>query len=678
MSEKVVEEFRIKPSLIVLLTLLTIAVTFLGVVSVFLNLSVGGIFACRYSYGPANETIMVPTLAVTILLLVYPLKGRISTATLTSLYVIGSVIGIYGIGHFQNNVNFPVSICRLTLFTEPPLRSILESWWWMPPYDILQLIHRGGVATDWGAWSNAIIFWSLYFIVFYLLTSNVLLLFRKRWIDVEMLPFPYVTAAYDVIRRISGKPDTKRSMKWFILGFLIALLFELQIICTHIFPWWPDILAWRGTATSSTSPHGCVCLYTNDVIASTLAWWPGYTKNIHPVLIYYLIPLEVLLSTWVFFIVLIVLAQIAYMLGYYTGIFNAGSACRILGFAGFKMSPLFGDPYNFGWMTMIGGTVAIAVMVIFNARSHLAKTIQSAIRGGKTPEEADEPFSYRSVYTFIAISAIIVITYLLSAGLSIGSALIVLLSLGSLYPLSATYVFGLTGCGYMFEGTVWPSWPLRVIWPRAPQEYNTDWFMSKMFLHYGQNIPSQGPGGGALYAMQSLKMGSLTRVNLRDIYVLLIITTIVSVFVGAITRVWMINILGAGRIPLKGGCSILSWCWNEASAERYNEMPSEVLFGYGAAGFIIIMVLFILRTRFLWWPLHPVGFILATAISPNWMREWNAFLEAWIAKFITLRVGGSKAYEEYGVPFACGGIAGYAFSNLLAYIIGTVRFFIPF
>ncbi|MBS7612964.1 hypothetical protein KEJ48_01765 [Candidatus Bathyarchaeota archaeon] len=677
-SEKIVEEFRIKPSSMVLLIVLTIIVTFAGTVSLFLNLSVGGIFGCRYSFGPANETIMVPTFAITILLLAYPFKGRISSTTFTSLYVIGSAIGIYGIGHFQNNVNFPVSIARLTLFTEPPLRSILENMWWMPPYNVIQLIHIGGVETNWGAWANAIVFWSLYFIVFYLLTSSIMLLFRHRWIDVERLPFPYVVAAYDVVERVSGEPNVKRTMRWFILGFIVALLFEIQILCTNLFPWWPDILAWRGTATDSTSPHGCVCLYSTDIITRTLAWWPGYTKNIHPVLIYYLAPLEVLLSVWVFFVVLIILAQIAYLLGYYTGIFDAGSACRILGFAGFKMSPLFGDPYNFGWMTMIGGTVAIATMVIFNAREQLARTIRSAIYGVRSPEEAHEPFSYRQVYMFIVVSVVIVMAYLLSAGLNIGTALIVLLALGFLYPLSTTYIFGLTGCGYAFEGTVWPSWPLRFIWPQAPRDYTSEWLMSKMFMHYAQNIPSQGPGGGALYTMQCLKMGSLTKVNLRDIYMLLIITTIVSVFVGSATRVWMINLLGAGRIPLKGGCSILSWCWNEASAERYNEMPSEALLEYGIGGFVIIMALFALRTRFLWWPLHPVGFILATAISPNWMREWNAFLEAWIAKFITLRIGGSKAYEEYGVPFACGGIAGYALSNLIAYLVGTVRFFIPF
>jgi len=676
-SEAKVEN-RIKPSLMILLVIITAIITFVGTVDVFLNLAAGGIFACRYGFGPTNETMAMPILSMLILLLAFPLRGRISTTTLVALYVVGSVIGTYGIGHFQNNVNYPVSLARLTLFTQAEVRPILQSWWWMPSYDVLQLVERGGVATVWGEWFNAIAFWSLYFIIFYLFVSSTMLLFRRRWIDVEMIPFPYVIATYDVVRRVSGESDTKKTMKLFIIGFVLILLFELQVLLTQIFPWWPDVLLWRGSGVDSTSAHGCVCNMSNDPISSNLVWWPGYTKNIHPYLIYYLAPLEVLFSAWVFYVIMMILAQIAYAMGYYTGIFGLGSSCRILGFAGFNNSPLFGAPYYFGWMTMIGGTASVAAMVIFNARKDLAATVRSAMRGGRSPEEAGEPFSYRQVYMLITISAIMVMAFLLSAGLSIGSALIVLIFPGFIYVLSSTYVLGLSGSGYMFEGTVWPGWPLRFVWPQAPLEYNTDWFMTNIFVHVGYNIPSQGPAGGAFYAMQSYKMGSFAKVNLRDVFILLIITTIVSVVIGTTVRVWMINSLGAGRIPLKGGCSITDFCWTEANFGRYNEMPPATLFGYGAGGFALVTALFLLKARFIWWPLHPIGFILATGISQNWMREWNAFLGAWVVKFLVLRIGGSKAHNEYAMPFVCGGIAGYAFANLVAYVIGTVRFFFPF
>lgn len=36
----------------------------------------------------------------------------------------------------------------------------------------------------------------------------------------------------------------------------------------------------------------------------------------------------------------------------------------------------------------------------------------------------------------------------------------------------------------------------------------------------------------------------------------------------------------------------------------------------------------------------------------HWM--WGYITVAWILKFITFRVGGSKLYEDYGVPLAVG------------------------
>jgi len=111
-ASDVITENRIKPSLMILLVIITTIITFVGTVDVYLNLAASGIFACRYGFGPINETMAMPMLSMVILLLAFPLKGRISTTTLVALYIVGSVIGTYGIGHFQNNVNYPVSLAR--------------------------------------------------------------------------------------------------------------------------------------------------------------------------------------------------------------------------------------------------------------------------------------------------------------------------------------------------------------------------------------------------------------------------------------------------------------------------------------------------------------------------------------------------------------------------------------
>ena len=72
--------------------------------------------------------------------------------------------------------------------------------------------------------------------------------------------------------------------------------------------------------------------------------------------------------------------------------------------------------------------------------------------------------------------------------------------------------------------------------------------------------------------------------------------------------------------------------------------------GLGAAS-----VLSALRTRFVGWPFHPIGY----AVSGSWSMHtvWFCIFIAWAAKSVILRHGGVKAYRD-AVPFFLGMILG--------------------
>ncbi|HOM82392.1 MAG TPA: hypothetical protein PLZ94_11455, partial [Armatimonadota bacterium] len=59
--------------------------------------------------------------------------------------------------------------------------------------------------------------------------------------------------------------------------------------------------------------------------------------------------------------------------------------------------------------------------------------------------------------------------------------------------------------------------------------------------------------------------------------------------------------------------------------------------------------------RYLWWPLHPVGYVLGN--TPSMVSFWCPFFVAWLAKLIILRVGGIRLYRRC-IPFALGLILG--------------------
>jgi len=57
---------------------------------------------------------------------------------------------------------------------------------------------------------------------------------------------------------------------------------------------------------------------------------------------------------------------------------------------------------------------------------------------------------------------------------------------------------------------------------------------------------------------------------------------------------------------------------------------------------------------------------------------WLPALIAWILKYLTLRIGGSKLYEEYGIPVAAGFAIVFVSISFIGGIIGIYRWFFPF
>ena len=72
-------------------------------------------------------------------------------------------------------------------------------------------------------------------------------------------------------------------------------------------------------------------------------------------------------------------------------------------------------------------------------------------------------------------------------------------------------------------------------------------------------------------------------------------------------------------------------------------------------GMVFTFFLMIMRTRFLWWSLHPIAYPLARDYNMN--RMWFALFISWATKTIILKHGGLRSYRR-GVPFFIGLILG--------------------
>ena len=87
------------------------------------------------------------------------------------------------------------------------------------------------------------------------------------------------------------------------------------------------------------------------------------------------------------------------------------------------------------------------------------------------------------------------------------------------------------------------------------------------------------------------------------------------------------------------------------------------------AGFGTVLLLTLMRTRFLWWKLHPAGFAISNSRDINYL--WFSILISLLAKWMLLRLGGIRTYQQ-ARPFFLGLILGDYIIGSIWTIIGTL------
>jgi hypothetical protein len=112
------------------------------------------------------------------------------------------------------------------------------------------------------------------------------------------------------------------------------------------------------------------------------------------------------------------------------------------------------------------------------------------------------------------------------------------------------------------------------------------------------------------------------------------------------------------------------------SGETYQTFGFEVLKGPAVAvggSFVATILLFVAKTLWVGFPLHPVGYILANTYFINMV--WGSLFAALVIKFIALRAGGVMFVRKVMMPFFVGVFLGtvtsYLFWDLVALILNA-------
>jgi hypothetical protein len=600
-------------------------------------------------------------------------KKRISPITLTWLYTTTLCLSFYlGYPHSTNPcTNYGVFIGNRIL--SPPEETVrLIPWFMAPPVDVARQSLYGGVPTPWADIMPMIIFWWIFSAVYGILMVSIATLFRKHWIDVEKVPFPHALAAHELLVRTLPERRVKFSGP-FLIGIILGVVTLIPTMLIGLFPWFPDIYGWR----TGNCGFGSHFVQPGEPLASIVAMG-RIGKEPLGVAIAYFAPLHILFNMWFWWLVIVILAQIAYTMGYYTGILDLAGCGRI--WCG-DISITYGEPFK--WTAvMVGGMWSLAIFLVILSRRYIVDTIRAAFgkmdSSSRAEFEKSEPMSYRSTYMFLICSFIAALAILLISGISPESAILTVINMIVLW-FASMRLLGLAGIYWRKTDKGYALHRL-LLWPRAPEVMDRNYVLSAWFNTFMTDAPDQGEvmGGNFLVAFLAYRMAALTGVSSRSVFKILIVSIVIYALITPL--VWIPMVYTYGSTRLQGtwgmvGCNAL--LQRSAAPETWNSCPgTEPWIPHFTVGFILVGLLSLLHARYVWFPFEPVGFILSIACF-EW-GFWSYAVIAWILKMMTLRVGGSRLYEEFGAPLAGGYIAGYMLTLIPGIILYRIRFFTPF
>lgn len=152
--------------------------------------------------------------------------------------------------------------------------------------------------------------------------------------------------------------------------------------------------------------------------------------------------------------------------------------------------------------------------------------------------------------------------------------------------------------------------------------------------------------------VQGFKLAHDRKISPRPLMALIAAVTLISVAVSW----WTIIRMGYTR----GGLTLQPWWgtgnWSQAAFHSQNlirgvETNLAANWGWVGAGAGLTWAVMQARSRFVWFPLHPIGMVMMVPFAMHSM--WLSIFLGWAAKGLINRFGGTESYRK-AIPFFLG------------------------
>jgi len=476
-------------------------------------------------------------------------------------------------------------------------------------------------SVPWEAWLTPLGAWMIFLGAFFTALIALAVLLRRPWTEHDRLSYPVAAFAVELVGRegaVSPLPLLRDPLMW--IGFGLIAVFDGMNIAEAINPGLPAFgLYYPLGALFTERPWSAL----QSVVFYHRPEFIGFG---------YLVPIEILGSTWAFYLLTQLLAVAGTAVGY--------------------------EPPGFPFIMRqsAGAYLAMALILLWAARHSLRQSLRRLIRR----EDAARPSRGRA-WLVLAAGLLVMLLWAHAAGMQLGLATVFFI---------AMLLIAVTFARIRAETGVPTNWAFpfgeakkiileatgTAVWSRGGMQGLT--IMSMM------NFLARGYFPGLMaFGIESLELGERMAARRGEI-----IGALVIAFAIGLPLAWAMHLQAFyqyGANVLEGGTIAGGYRTTLARQEfdllsglvENPGLPQRLASGFAAGGAGVVLLLALLRHQFLRLPVHPLGYALATSYG---YLLWAPFFTVWLVKSLVVKLGGARAYRRL-VPLFLGIAFGHLF-----------------
>ena len=541
------------------------------------------------------------------------------------------------LGHMASPYYFASAENRWAEFLHPHL----PSWLFPPDREAMRGFFEGlpdGRPIPYGVWVAPLVWWFAFAGAIIWACLCIAVLLRRQWAEHERLPFPAAQVALEMVREEPGSPWPPMLRG---RAFWAGAAIPLTVICwngvSYFLPAFPRI-------PITQAGGGDIYLHVTRYVPD---YYFYFGVNFFIMGFAYWTSLEVLFSIWVFYLMVVV----------EVGLFNR---------FGFSVGPpgLWSSAHEANAWQAFGGLAFLVGWGLYTARGHLRAVWNGVWRKAQGVDDSEELMSYRTAAVGLALGGAFIVGWLHASGMALHVIVPFLFGMAVLY-VGVAKIIAESGLVYLRGTLMPPTFALYAVGSASiPPASMATFAFSFAYFTDAKSLAMSS-------AAHCARITAAVRGNKRPV----LLALAGAGAAGALTSVLMTLHLGYARgaynfnaFELQTHPGIFNYYVNQMQTALPPDWKRLGFFGMGSTA---MGLLTLLRYRYPWWPLHPVGFAVMETRAVRG-TIFSIFL-VWVCKLILLRAGGIALYRR-GQPLFLGILAGFIVGVALSAAVDTIWF----